>query len=391
MQSILLNPKKGAIVQLRHPWIFSGALQNQSLPPENGSWVEVFDHHKNYLCTGHYQSEGSISVRILSYERVIRSSAFYQEKLTDALDLRSRFVQSESTNAFRWIHGEGDGLPGLVIDKYDAHVVIQCHSMGMFLDIELIAEAVHAVLGNDVTTIYSKSHDTLHGLVPKEQADRFLKGDAQAALISENKVKLEVNWVEGQKTGTFLDQRINRALLKQYACGAIIGDLFCNNGGFGLNGLLGGAKEVVFVDASSKAMDQVKLNVSHNHFNQAKVQYFVGDCLRFLQENDYNFDILVVDPPAFAKSLQKRHNAVQGYKRLNAQAMKRVNYGGLLFTFSCSQVIDDALFYSTITAAALESGRQVKVLHKLTQGPDHPVSIFHREGSYLKGLVLQLL
>jgi 23S rRNA (cytosine1962-C5)-methyltransferase len=391
MNSIQLIPKKTSIISQKHPWIFSGAISPRQSLPEDGSWVEVMDHKNNYLCTGHYQADGSISVRILSYNRDSRSPLFYRQKLEEALKLRTKFISSETTNAFRWIHGEGDGLPGLIIDKYDTHVVVQCHSLGMYTDIELISEAIQDLLGNGVETIYLKSYETLHGKIDRSNADRFLIGNTATAIILENGIKLEVNWVEGQKTGTFLDQRNNRQLLSQYGKEALIGDLFCNNGGFGLHGLSGGAKHVMFIDASSKAIDQVKFNIQHNHFEEKYVDYLTSDCLKFLQETEYMFDILVVDPPAFAKSLQKRHNAVQGYKRLNTMAMKRIKSGGLLFTFSCSQVIDDTLFYNTIIAASLESGRQVKVLHKLTQGPDHPVNIFHREGSYLKGLVIQLI
>lgn len=387
--SIKLQSKKSGHIQRKHPWIFSGALVKGQILPSDGAIVHVLDERDRFLCMGHFQDHGSISVRILSFGEVELDDHFWVDRLTFALKSRENYIDPSTTNAYRWIHGEGDGLPGLIIDRYNSACVIQCHSMGMFLVREQIAQAIEKILGDKINVIYCKSKDTLPGHHP--DADGFLKGDITSTIIMEEGIKMDCSWVEGQKTGTFLDQRDNRQLLKKYVQGKSVLDLFCNNGGFALNALKGDAAMVTYVDSSVKAIEKVALNIGLNGFSEEKTRPYQRDCLKFLSETTDHYDVMIVDPPAYAKSLQKRHNAIQGYKRLNVAALKKVSKeGGIVFTFSCSQVVDETLFYNTIVAAAIESGRNVQVLHKMTQGPDHPVNIFHREGAYLKGLVLQV-
>ncbi len=383
---IVLKPGKEISLLRRHPWVFSGAIARAVVFDDQdlaaGHWVDVVNHKEEFLGTGHY-SDGSIAVRLMSWE-ALSPEQIYQKKLREAWELRARLgLPNDQTQAFRWVHGEGDGLPGLIIDTYERHAVVQAHSLGVYADLPIIAQAMQSVFPA-LSTIYSKSKAALHD--PNAE-DRYLLGQSPSCIARENGWQFEVNWEEGQKTGFFLDQRDNRALLQQYAHGKTVLNTFCYTGGFSIAALRGGAQHVKSVDVSARAMAQTDRNMALNGF-ESQHQSITADALKFLGEEREQFDIVVLDPPAFAKNLRKKHAAVMGYKRLNGLGFQRVKPGGLLFTFSCSQVIDDELFSHTVTAAGLESGRGARIIHRLNQGPDHPEGLYHPEGHYLKGLVI---
>lgn len=390
---VILKAGKEEPLRRFHPWVFSGAIAQVDGKPADGDIAGVFDRKGNLLGVGHFH-HGSIAVRILHFgEADIRRAAFWEQKLRLALSLRHRVgIPSSQTDCFRLVHGEGDGLPGLIIDIYGATAVLQCHSIGMHRQRETIAGALAVVLDAALKNVYDKSAEALPPNYAAGMSNGYLvKNDTHAAgsaVVTENGRQFRVDWESGQKTGFFLDQRENRLLLGRYVSGRTVLNTFCYTGGFSAYALKEGAALVHSVDVSARAVELTIENMALNAPYGGKHEAFAEDTLRYLKETDRQYDVLVVDPPAFAKSLEKRHNAVQGYKRLNAAAFERVSPGGLLFTFSCSQVVDRQLFYNTIVAAALESGRKANVLHHLTQGPDHPVSLFHPEGSYLKGLVL---
>lgn len=386
MKKIFLKKKRDAALRRFHPWVFSGAVGRKEGELEDGEMVEVYSAGGEYLATGHFQ-DGSIYVRVFSFEKTSADIAFWTSKIQNAYHFRKQLLMGD-TNCYRLIHAEGDGLPGLIIDVYGQTAVIQCHSIGMHLLKDVIVEALKKVLGNELTTIYDKSAETLPKNYAAQIENSLLFGNEVKGVVKEYGHQFLVNWEEGQKTGFFLDQRDNRHLLGEYAAGKKVLNSFCYTGGFSIYALQAGAKEVHSVDISQKAIDLTDENVSLNGFDKGQHQSYAVDVLKFLKENTQVYDLMVVDPPAFAKSLKKRHNAIQGYKRLNALALKHVKKGGMVFTFSCSQVVDQQLFYNTIVAAAIEAGRQVRVMRHLSQASDHPVSLFHPEGSYLKGLVL---
>jgi len=384
---ITLKSKKDEAVRRYHPWVFSGAVKSVEGTPGDGDWVEVFSNKGGYLASGHFQSTGSIAVRLLTWTRELPEAGFYERRITAALTLRqgAGLTDRSDTNAFRLIFAEGDHLPGLIADYYDGHVVLQCHSAGMVSDLHSITEALQHVLGNRLKSIYHKplkSEGTPAPGIP------FLLGDASSAHVMEHGIRYRVNWVEGQKTGFFLDQRENRLLVKQLSAGKKVLNTFCYTGGFSLAALHGGATLVHSVDSSAGAIDMLRENLTLNGFPNEEHPAFVCDALQYLQENKPDYDLIILDPPAYAKHLSARHNAVQGYKRLNATTIKAMKPGALLMTFSCSQVVDRKLFEATIMAAALAANRQVSILSRLSQPPDHPVSLFHPEGEYLKGLLL---
>jgi 23S rRNA (cytosine1962-C5)-methyltransferase len=392
MKKIFLKSSKAAAVRRFHPWVFSGAVQRMEGHPADGEVVEVRHQNGQYLATGHYQ-DGSICVRIFSFEPTEADTSFWQKKLQQAYDYRlaAGLINATGTDCYRLVHAEGDGMPGLIIDIYGQTAVVQCHSIGMHLKREQLVQGLQGVYGDQLTAIYDKSKETLPGSYASSTANDYLWGEATLpAVVQEHGHQFEVNWITGQKTGFFLDQRDNRHLLGQYASNKVVLNAFCYTGGFSVYALQAGASRVDSVDISQKAIDLTNRNVALNGFGEDQHQAYAQDVLKFLKETETAYDIMVVDPPAFAKSLKKRHNAVQGYKRLNALALQKVKPGGLVFTFSCSQVIDMPLFYNTIVAAALEAKRQVRVMHRLSQPADHPVSLFHPEGAYLKGLVLEV-
>lgn len=385
---IFLKKGKEFSIQRMHPWIFSGAIQKIEGDVTDGCWVEVRDVKSAVLGYGHYQ-HGSISVRVLSFEKTPPSEDFWNEKIRKALLTREASgLPSEHTNAFRLIHGEGDGLPGLIIDYYDGVAVVQAHSVGMHIDRSDIADAVQHVLQN-TKAIYYKSQSTLPGKLRDPGQDEYLLGMGVVPhIVSERSHKFYIDWEEGQKTGFFIDQRENRKLLTNFSRDKKVLNTFCYTGGFSVYALQAGAKLVHSVDASEKAIELTRKNLELNGFSTNIHQCFAADTFDFLKDRHDHYDVIVLDPPAFAKHRDARHQAVRGYQRLNAEAMRVVRSGGIIFTFSCSQVVDRQLFYDTVVSAAIQAGRQIKVLHHLSQPADHPVSIFHPEGEYLKGLVL---
>lgn len=388
MKKIILKSKREASVKRFHPWVFSGAVKTRIGDPMDGDIVEVYSNREEYLATGHFQ-QGSIMVRIITFEQEPIDVSFWENRLQQALDYRSQggILDLSETDCYRLIHAEGDGLPGLIIDIYGKTAVVQCHSIGMYNSLALIAAALQTVFGEKLSTIYSKSKDTLPNDFALGVEDTFLQGKAVSDTVQEYGHQFKVNWQEGQKTGFFLDQRDNRAMLAKLVKGKKVLNAFCYTGGFSIYALKAGASQVDSVDISAKAMALTDENVTLNGFSDRHHSY-TADVMQFLKTADSDYDVMVVDPPAFAKSLKKRHNAVQGYKRLNALALQKIKSGGVLFTFSCSQVVGRQLFQDTIVAAAIEAGRKVRIMHRLSQPSDHPVSLFHPEGSYLKGLVL---
>lgn len=386
---ITLKKGKEVSIERFHPWIFSGAIQKMEGPLTDGCWVEVVNFKGSTLGYGHYQN-GSISIRMLSFDKQVPSENFWEEKVKLAIAVRkSSGLPSSSTNAFRLIHGEGDGLPGLIIDYYDGAAVMQAHSVGMHLDRKAIASALKAVLADDLKTIYYKSQSTLPGKMRDADNDEYLLGMGIVPhVVLEHGNKFLIDWEEGQKTGFFLDQRENRRLVGEFSKGKKVLNTFCYTGGFSVYALNAGAEVVHSVDASEKAIELTRKNLEMNGFNSNIHKCFAEGTFDFLKDKQGQYDLIILDPPAFAKHRDARHQAVKGYQRLNSEAMKAIKAGGIIFTFSCSQVVDTQLFYDTIVSAAIQAGRQIKVLHRLTQPADHPVSIFHREGEYLKGLVL---
>ena len=380
---VILKLGKEKSIQRRHPWIFSGAVYGVSREIQDGEMVDVVDSKNNHLGTGYFSDKGSIVVRILTFGDETFSENFWATKLQSAWYLRTQLLDFQVTNAFRVIHGEGDGISGLIIDYYDKNWVIQAHSTGIFLQMEQIAAAIKANFSEYCETIYCKSSGTL----PNTGTDYFLFGNKAETVAKENNTLFSVNWVEGQKTGFFLDQRDNRKLLGEFSKGKKVLNTFCYTGGFSIYAMNAGAELVTSVDISQKAVDLAASNMELN-FPNANHKAVADDVFNFMKEHTQQYDVIVLDPPAFAKSIKSKHTATQAYKRLNIAGLKALAPNGILFTFSCSQVIDDVLFYNTIAAAAIETGRNIRVLHKLEQGPDHPTNIYHPEGHYLKGLVL---
>ncbi len=387
-----LLPGKEPSIKRLHPWIFSGAIKKIEPKPTEGEIVDVYSSKDEYLCTGYFQI-GSIAVRILTFENCEINYDFWKSKILAAFRARQsmNLIDNEETNAFRFINAEGDGMPGLIIDYYDGVAVCQFHTVGMFLIKNHICKALQEVLGLRLTGIYNKSSDTLPYKADVPHDDEVLWGDVSPRVILENNCKFEVNWLEGQKTGFFLDQRENRALVEKYAKGRAVLNTFCYTGGFSIYAIRGGATRVVSVDSSQKAIDLTNENVSMNFGMKAPHHKAIAtDALDYLRDIDNQFDLIILDPPAFAKHNNVLNNALQAYKRINARAIKAIKPGGILFTFSCSQVVSKENFRKSVFAAAANCGRSVRILHQLTQPADHPFSIYHPEGEYLKGLILYI-
>ena len=408
MKQVFLKYGKDESLRRYHPWIFSGAIHHFSEQPEEGEVVEVYAASKSgkdqssfqqtYIATGHFQA-GSIMVRVLSFEKETIDTAFYERRLASAYKMRQSIGLTDS--AYRLVHGEGDNLPGLVIDVYGETAVMQAHSIGMHRDRRMVAEALKRVLGDVVKNIYYKSETTLpfkneanadgdevHRMATGEEHGFLLGGDTGDIAV-ENGLKFHVDWLRGQKTGFFVDQRENRSLLEHYAKGRNVLNMFCYTGGFSFYAMRGGARLVHSVDSSQKAIDLTKANVELNFPGDARHQAFAEDAFRFLdgvKSGDY--DLIVLDPPAFAKHKDSLHNALKGYTRLNQRGFEKIAKGGILFTFSCSQVVTKDHFRNAVFTAAAQAHRNVRILHQLHQPADHPVNIYHPEGEYLKGLVL---
>ena len=390
---VILKPKRDASIQRKHPWVFSGAIQKISLSEEQelqeGEPVWVANSKEQILGTGHF-SEASIAVRLLSFQQTELNLEFFQAKLNKAFEVRKSlgFINDSSTNAYRLVHGEGDGLGGLVIDIFKDVAVIQAHSVGMLNALSEISSALQKVYKNELKAIYNKSEKSIHAQ-EIELKNSYLFGEANTPyLITENQLTFELDWVNGQKTGFYLDQRVNRKLLSQYAEGKKVLNTFCYSGGFSVYALNAGAKLVHSVDSSEEAIKLTEENVKLHSTPKKNHQSFVADSLKYLNETEEKYDLIILDPPAYAKHPRVKHKAVQAYRRLNEKAMRNIESGGILFTFSCSQAIDRKLFEDTIRAAAIDARREVKILHHLSQPADHPVNVFHPEGEYLKGLAL---
>ena len=378
-----------------HPWVFSGAIHHIDGTPEEGDVVRVVSADGKFLAVGHIQI-GSIAVRVLSFEDITIDGCFWKQRLAAAYDVRkSIFPQwskgnGQLTDAFRLVHGEGDGLPGLVIDVYDRTAVMQAHSVGMHVSRNEIAEALAEVLDGIVDNIYYKSETTLAYKASEDGGNGFLKGGLATAsdIATENGLKFHVDWLGGQKTGFFVDQRENRALLERYSHGRKVLNMFCYTGGFSFYAMRGGAELVHSVDSSSRAIDITRANVELNFPGDARHEAYAEDAFKYLDRMGDQYDLIILDPPAFAKHKDALRNALMGYRKLNAKAFEKIRPGGILFTFSCSQVVTKDNFRTAVFTAAAMSGRRVRILHQLTQPADHPVSIYHPEGEYLKGLVL---
>ncbi|WP_395618606.1 class I SAM-dependent rRNA methyltransferase [Aquirufa sp.] len=387
---IQLKPGKDAPVKRFHPWVFSGAIAKQSPILKDGDWVSVYSSRDEFLGTGHYHN-GSIAVKIISFQEIESKSAFWEKRIQNAWDLRA-LLPLEKTNAFRLIHGEGDGCPGLIMDMYKDVLVFQAHTIGMHRDRDEIVEAIKKVLGKKIKAIYDKSRETLPTEYAQNCTNGYVYGEVAVPYkVQENGIAFSINWITGQKTGFFIDQRENRALLAKYAKGKSVLNTFCYSGGFSLYALEAGAASVISLDASAKAIDLVKANIELNKMQDLNHEAIVGETLPYLKANEDEFDIIVLDPPAFAKSMNAKHKALQGYQKINELALRKIKKNGLLFTYSCSQVITRDLFYNMLVAAGIAVGREIQVIHQMTQSPDHPINLFHPESNYLKGFVLKVL
>ncbi len=390
MIKIILKKGKEASLERFHPWVFSGAVAKMTGEPEEGEVVEVYSASGEFIAIGHYQI-GSIAVRVLSFEKRAIDKAFIAERLTAAYNMRKAMNLdfSERNNTFRLVHGEGDFLPGLVIDIYGSTAVMQAHSVGMHLMRNLIAESIIEVFDGKVNCVFYKSETTLPYKADTGAEDGYLIGEDKIALATENGLKFLIDWEKGQKTGFFIDQRENRALVERYAHGRKVLNMFCYTGGFSCYAMRGDAKLVHSVDSSAKAIALTDKNIENNFGADTRHKSFAVDAFKFLDDmKQGEYDLIILDPPAFAKHRGALHNALQGYKRLNAKAFEKIAKGGILFTFSCSQVVDKEQFRLAVFSAAAMSRRKVRILNFLTQGADHPINIYHPEGEYLKGLVL---
>ncbi|MBQ8486061.1 MAG: class I SAM-dependent rRNA methyltransferase [Prevotella sp.] len=386
MKQIQLKRGKEESLCRFHPWVFSGAIQQIDSDIEEGDIVRVFTSTGSFVAVGHYQ-EGSIAVRVLSFRDVPIDNQFWYARLMSALQVRQAIglVDSSANNTYRLVHGEGDHLPGLIIDIYGQTAVMQAHSIGMHLCRQQIAAQLVDVMGQRIKNVFYKSETTLPYMEPE---NGFLYGGSTENVAVENGLKFYVDWLRGQKTGFFVDQRENRSLLEQYAKGRNVLNMFCYTGGFSFYAMRGGAKLVHSVDSSAKAIDLTNRNVALNFPGDTRHKAFCEDAFRFLESAENHYDLIVLDPPAFAKHRGALHNALKGYTRLNQKALQIVQPGGLLFTFSCSQVVTKDHFRNAVFTAAALARRKVRILHQLHQPADHPVNIYHPEGEYLKGLVL---
>lgn len=386
---IILRSGKDEAVRRFHPWVFSGAIRKIIGDVQEGDVVDVYSSQDEYLATGHYQI-GSIAIRIFSYDQSVMAKDVWRSRIRNAYQCRKNcgLTDRSDTNAYRLVYAEGDGLPGLIIDWYNGVAIIQTHSIGMFYARFEIVEILKEIYGDSLKGVYDKSAETLPKKAETGAVNTYLYGEKGDGIVSEYGCLYHVDWEQGQKTGFFVDQRENRQLLKQYASGKKVLNTFCYTGGFSVAALKGGAETVHSVDSSARAIELTEANLRLNGYDVAQHPALCQDTMHYLERMEESYDIIVLDPPAYAKHQDVRHNAIQGYKRLNAEAIRRIKKGGLIFTFSCSQVVDRRLFNSAVIAAAIQAGRGVRILHQLSQPLDHPVNAFHPEGEYLKGLVL---
>ena len=390
MYKVYLKPGKEESLKRFHPWVFSGAIARFDGEPEEGDVVEIFTAKKEFIAKGHFQI-GSIAVRVLSFnENEAIDEAFWKNKLQIAYNMRQAIgvAGNPTNNTYRLVHGEGDNLPGLVIDIYDRTAVMQAHSAGMHMDRMQIAQALSEVMGDAIDNIYYKSETTLPYKADLGAENGFIKGGSSNNIATEYGLKFHIDWLKGQKTGFFVDQRENRSLLEKYAHGRSVLNMFCYTGGFSVYAMRGNAKLVHSVDSSAKAIDLTNKNIELNFPDDKRHEAYAEDAFKYLDRMGDQYDLIILDPPAFAKHKDALRNALMGYRKLNAKAFEKIRPGGILFTFSCSQVVTKDNFRTAVFTAAAMSGRRVRILHQLTQPADHPVSIYHPEGEYLKGLVL---
>ena len=388
---IVLKSGKDQSLRRYHPWVFSGAIKKIYGPAREGIVVDIYDNKDEFLASGHYQ-DGSIAVRVLSFDRLELNQDFWDERIGNAWKLRQNLglVSNPQTNVFRWVNAEGDGLPGLIVDYYGGAVVVQMHSIGMHHSLEAIVQSLQKVAGDQVHTIYNKSDSTLPDKPGITNRSGFLLGDLERGEVLENGYRFNVNWVMGQKTGFFIDQRENRKLVGEWSRNRKVLNMFGYTGGFSVYGLGGEAELVHSVDSSGKAIDLTRDHMEMNFPDNPRHDSFDVDAFSYLDEMEESYDLIILDPPAFAKHQNKLNNALQGYKRLNQKAFEKIAPGGLLFTFSCSQAVSRENFRKSVFVAAANARRKVRILYQLSQPPDHPVSIFHLEGEYLKGLVMEV-
>lgn len=386
---IYLKPKKEESLNRFHPWIFSGAVAKMDKYIQEGELVQVYTAANNFIAEGHYQ-KGSIIVRVLSFQPEEINLSFWVKKMESAFQVRQALglVDTSHNNTFRLVHGEGDNLPGLIVDVYGKTAVVQSHSVGMHLHRLEIAKAIEEVLKDRIDNIYYKSEMTLSKQANMLSENGFLKGGSEDNIAIENGLKFHVDWLKGQKTGFFIDQRENRSLLEKYSKGRSVLNMFCYTGGFSFYAMRGGASVVHSVDSSAKAIELTKQNVELNFPDDKRHSAYTEDAFKYLDKMGDNYDLVVLDPPAFAKHKKDLRNALQGYRKLNTKALQKMKPGSILFTFSCSQVVSKDSFRVAIFSAAAISKRKVRILHQLSQPADHPINIYHPEGEYLKGLVL---
>ncbi|MCI6295741.1 MAG: class I SAM-dependent rRNA methyltransferase [Bacteroidales bacterium] len=389
MYTFTLRRGKAESLKRFHPWVFSGAIDRCDGKPQEGDVVRVVSHEGEMLGYGHCQI-GSIAVRMLTFSEEPVDDAFWQQRLAEAFRMRKALQLSgrEDNNIYRLVHGEGDRLPGLVVDVYGRTAVMQAHSVGMHVSRETIAKALVAASKGLIDNVYYKSETTLPYKADLHGENGFLIGNDEGNVATENGLRFHIDWLHGQKTGFFVDQRENRALLEHYAPGRNVLNMFCYTGGFSVYALRGGANLVHSVDASAKAIELTRANVELNFPGDQRHEAYTADAFKYLEEAGNNYDLIVLDPPAFAKHRDALRNALKGYTRLNAMAFRKIKPGGILFTFSCSQAVSKEQFRLAVFTAATQSGRHVRILHQLHQPADHPINIYHPEGEYLKGLVL---
>lgn len=388
-KQIFLKRGKEESLERFHPWIFSGAIQRMDEGIEEGDFVRVISSSGKFIAVGHFQI-GSIAVRVLSFEDILITEDFWKERLSSALEMRISIgiADNPQNNTYRLVHGEGDNLPGLVIDCYGETAVMQAHSVGMHVCREQISKALVDVMGNRIKNVYYKSETTLPYKAELNQENGFIYGSTDNNVAVEHGLKFHVDWLKGQKTGFFVDQRENRQLLERYAKGKSVLNMFCYTGGFSVYAMRGDAKLVHSVDSSAKAIDLTNDNIELNFPGDKRHEAFCEDAFKYLDANDNKYDLIVLDPPAFAKHRSALRNALKGYTRLNYKGFQRIRHGGILFTFSCSQAVNKEQFRAAVFTAAAQAKRKVRILHQLHQPADHPINIYHPEGEYLKGLVL---
>lgn len=388
-KQIYLKRGKEESLKRFHPWVFSGAIHHSDNGIEEGEIVRVLTSDGRFIAVGHYQI-GSIAVRVLSFRDIAIDSAFWRSRLQAALSMRIAvgIADNPQNNTYRLVHGEGDNIPGLVIDVYGQTAVMQAHSVGIHVCRLDIAKALVDVMAGRVANVFYKSETTLPFKADLGQENGFIYGSSDDNIAIENGLKFRVDWLKGQKTGFFVDQRENRSLLEKYSHGRRVLNMFCYTGGFSFYAMRGGAELVHSVDSSAKAIELTRQNVELNFPGDGRHEAYCEDAFKYLEDAGSNYDLIILDPPAFAKHRAALHNALKGYTRLNAKAFEKIKPGGILFTFSCSQVVTKDNFRNAVFTAAALAGRKVRILHQLHQPADHPINIYHPEGEYLKGLVL---